>query len=408
MRMPPQHSARAGDELSVDIHSDLGEIRELWLNFEQIAKGGPHDTWEWANAWAQTAGKMCKPLIAIGKDASDRVVFILPLTICRHFDCNILGWLGADQGNYSSGLFDLEAWSANDLPKGNELMHLVLEALPHIDLVHLNKLPVEIGNQFNPLAGIAGIKEASPGHTFPVSADWEAMFNAKFSSSHKHKLRRNERRLADAGSLSLKKIESRADRLKVLDEMFRSKKEWFAKRGITNFLDNEDMRDFFKTLVQSPDRDTGLTVSMFALCSGDEIIATNLGVIFQNRLYGLIASTTSGPALRYGPGRVLFLRLVEQMSKNGIEMIDCGAGEDENKLRWCTQERVRQHAILPITAKGHVYAATLKAALLTKLKIKQSPQLWNLTKRLRKWKAAIGPSKPAMACTPASPARLQT
>ncbi len=160
--------------------------------------------------------------------------------------------------------------------------------------------------------------------------------------------------------------------------------------------------------MQTPDRDTGLTVSMFVLRSGDQIIATNLGVIFQNRLYALITSTTSGPALRYAPGRVLFLRLVEQMSKDGIEMIDCGAGEDENKLRWCTEERVRQHAILPITVKGHVYAATLKAALLAKLKIKQSPQLWSLTKRLRKWKAVIGPSKPAVACTPASPARLQT
>ncbi len=252
MRMPPQQSARAGDELSVEIHSDLGEIRELWLNFEQIAKGGPHDTWEWANAWAQTAGKMCKPLIAIGKDASDRVVFILPLTICRHFDCNVLGWLGADQGNYSSGLFDLEAWSANDLPKGNELMHLVLEALPHIDLVHLNKLPVEIGNQFNPLAGIAGIKEASPGHAFPVSADWEAMFNAKFSRSHKHKLRRNERRLADAGSLSLQKIESRTDRLEVLDEIFRTKKNGLPKEALRTFLPMKTRATFSRPWCKRP------------------------------------------------------------------------------------------------------------------------------------------------------------
>ncbi len=394
------------DTLRVQIHSDLGEIRDLWLNFEHQAKGGPHDTWEWANAWAQTAGKSCKPLIAICKDEAERVVFILPLTICRHFGCNVLGWLGADQGNYSSGLFDPEAWAARSLPQGKDLMNLVLAELPHVDLVHLNKQPVEIDHEFNPLAGLAGINEASPGHRFPVSNDWDSLFDAKFSRSHKHKLRRNERRLADAGDLTTQKIETKADRLEVLDEIFRSKQAWFAEKGIQNFFADQDMCNFFKTLVQTPDRDTGLSISMFALRSGDQIIATNLGVIFQNRLYGLIASTTSGPALRYGPGRILFMRMVEQLSKDGIEMVDCGAGEDENKLRWCTEERVRKHAILPVTLKGHAYASVLKVCLSAKLHVKRSPQLWSLMKRLRKFKSAIRPSRPEAACTPCSPARL--
>ncbi len=407
MRTKCEHNAKELDQLSIEVHHDISSLRELWCTFEKTALGGPHDTWEWVNAWAQTAGKDCKPLIAIGKDANQKIVLILPLTICRHFECNVLGWLGADQGNYSSGLFDLSAWSANDLPQGEDLMRLILAAMPHVDLVHLNKHPVEISNQTNPLAGIAGINEASPGHTFPVSPDWDSMFDARFSSSHKSKLRRNERRLSDAGPLSFQKVESNAERLDVLDEIFRSKQEWFAEKGIQNFFANPDICNFFRTLVQTPDRSDGLTIALYALRSGDEIIATNLGVIFQNKLYGLIASTTSGPALRYGPGRVLFTRIIEQLSKDGIEMVDCGAGEDENKLRWCKEERIRQHAVLPVTAKGYIYANILRACLLAKLRIKKSPQLWKLMQRLRKWKSAIGPAKTGMSCSPSSHARLQ-
>ena len=99
--------------------------------------------------------------------------------------------------------------------------------------------------------------------------------------------------------------------------------------------------------------------------------------------------------------------MVEQMSKDGIEMVDCGAGEDENKLRWCTEKRVRQHAILSVTVKGHIYAAVLKTFLLAKLQVKQSPQLWKLTKRLRKWKSTLGaPRSPANSA--GSQAGLQT
>jgi CelD/BcsL family acetyltransferase involved in cellulose biosynthesis len=85
----------------------------------------------------------------------------------------------------------------------------------------------------------------------------------------------------------------------------------------------------------------------------------------------------------------LFQRLVEQLANEGIEMIDCGAGEDEDKLRWCTQQRQRLHAIVPVTAKGHAYAAALKAKLSAKLHIKQSPKLWSLAKRLRQWTSGL-------------------
>ena len=122
------------------------------------------------------------------------------------------------------------------------------------------------------------------------------------------------------------------------------------------------------------------------------MIAANIGLVFQNTLYGFSTCTAYGPMRRHGPGRILFRQTVEHMAQDGIEAIDCGAGEDENKLRWCSEQRTRLHTLVPVTAKGRLYTAALKAELLVKVQIKQSPQLWSLAKRMRQWTSALRPS----------------
>lgn len=406
--MPPtsQTMANKSQPLTLEVHTDLNEVRESWLEFERGAKGGPHDTWEWADIWSRTVGRFAAPLIAIGRNASGDIVFLLPLTIRKHLGCNVLEWLGADQGNYASGLFHPAAWSDRSLPRGKELLALVLDALPRVDAVHLDKQPCEIEKGFNPLAGLPGVVAASAGHAFQINTDRKTPARNQISSRFRRTLRRGQRRLADEGRLEFKVMERAPDQLDAIDNMIREKRAWFAEMGISDFFARRNMREFFQALVQLPGNRAGLTARIYELRVGGKAVATNLGVIHQNIFYGLIASTTRNPLRRFGPGSILFLRIVEHLASEGVEKVDCGAGEDENKRRWCTEERVRRHAIVPVTAKGHVYAAILKAALLAKLQIKQSPKLWSLTKRLRRWRPVPGASR-ALAPAGSPAGRLQ-
>ena len=110
----PAHNARpAGHEydLTVEVYDTLDKVSSMWRAFERSAIGGPHDTFEWNDAWARTAGKSCKPLIAVGRDGAGEILFLLPLTIHKHLGCDVLEWLGASQGNYSSGLFHRDSRS---------------------------------------------------------------------------------------------------------------------------------------------------------------------------------------------------------------------------------------------------------------------------------------------------------
>jgi len=387
--------AKNSQSLTLKVHTDLGEIREPWLEFERGAKGGPHDTWEWADIWSRTVGRFSTPLITVGRNASGDILFLLPLTIRKHLGCNVLEWLGAEHGNYASGLFHPTAWLQEALPRGNDLLALVLDALPRVDAVHLEKQPRDIENGFNPLASLPGVMAASAGHAFPLDKNCETTTQKQISSRFRRSLRSSERRLAEQGGLEFKVMERAPDQLDAVDNMISEKGEWFAEMGIANFFARQGVHEFYQALVQLPGKREGLTTRIYELRVGGSVVATNLGVIRHNVFYGLMASTTLNPIRRYGPGSVLFLRIVEHLANEGIEKIDCGAGEDDNKRRWCDEERIRRHVIVPVTPRGRVYAAILKAILRVKLQIKQSPQLWSLMKRARKWKPTLGSNRRA-------------
>jgi len=402
MQTTTQQNASARDQISVEAHQDIAMLRDLWCTFQKNALGGPHDTWEWNEAWARTAGHSREPQIVIGRNEAGDVIFLLPLTIRKRKGCAVLEWLGASQGNYASGLFLPTAWQSENLPRGQALMTRVLAALPRVDAVHLADQPAEISNGFNPLSGLPGVKAASSGHAFPLNGNWEAHFNERFSSSSRSKLRRAERRISDEGTLDFSMVGPGSARVDALNRIIRDKQKWFTEKGIHNFFANHEMCEFYRALAQLPEDEGAPRLRIFEYRFNGETIAANLGMIHQNKFYGLIASTTSSPMRRHGPGRLMFLHLVEHLANEGIEMIDCGAGEDRDKLRWCTEERERLHAIVPVSAKGHVYAAALKAKLNAKLHIKQNPKLWNMAKRLRQWKAAIRTPRPSLNANPAS------
>lgn len=383
------------DVLTIEVHHDVAALRDDWRAFQARADAGPHDSWEWNDAWVRTAGASTTPLIAIGRTAADGIVFLLPLTIRRRGAYAVLEWLSAEQGNYASGLFLLSAWENTNLPRGDQLLAQLVGALPPVDAVHLTNQPNNDRAISHPLAELPGMEMASAGYAFPLNTDWAAHYKQRFGQRIRADLRRRERRLGERGDVRLCKVTSDEDRAAAMDRMIEDKRRWFASRGINDFLADERLRDFYLMLLRTPTRKDVPRLELFELMVGDQPVAANLGYIHENVFYGLISSTANGPMLRYGPGNILFLRLIEHLADSGITRMDCGAGEDENKRRWCTIKRPRMHTIVPTTLKGHLYTTSLRTKLLAKQRIKNSRRLWKLAQRLRQFGlAANAPSHP--------------
>lgn len=380
--------------LTVEVFDNLEDVRDLWRAFQRIAVGGPHDTWEWNDAWARTAGKDDAPLVAVGRDRRGEIIFLLPLTIRNRMGCAVLGWLGAEQGNYASGLFRPDAWAEDGLPRGAALLDCIVASLPRIDAVHLSDQPAEFVTGANPLAGLPGVAGASPGYAFSIGADWKAQYEGQASARYRRNLSRRERQLEEHGPLRLASIDDRPGRLAAIETIFEQKRQWFAERGIADGFADEKTREFFRALVAAPCSDSGFTVGVHELTVGGEVAAASLGLLHGNCFYGLVSTTTPGELRKYGPGNILFHRLVERFAEDGVARFDFGAGESELKLRWSTERRELFHGIVPVSARGLAYGKGLEGALTAKRLIKQSPRAWSIAQRLRQWKWL---SRPAMA-----------
>ncbi len=371
------------DALTIEIHRDIAAVCDLWRDLQRTTDAGPHDTWEWSNAWSQTVGNTIEPLIVIGRTTNGDALFLLPLAIRERRGCSVLEWFSPDQGNYASGLFHRTAWNHSDLPRGKTLLTHILAALPRVDAVHLKNQPARNSGECNPFSDLPVLAAASAGHAFPLSGEWAQHYNERFSSRARSELRRSERRLIEQGELRCAIVAPGLNLEQAMNRMIQDKRRWFAEKGIHDCFADPAICEFFKQLAIMPKGGDAPHLKLFELTVDGNPVAANLGLVHDNTFYGLVSSTTDGSLLRYSPGNVLFLRLVEQLAEEGIERVDCGAGEDTNKLRWCTVERQRLHTIVPVTVKGRIYTASLKTALAAKLHIKQSPRLWTAAKRLR-------------------------
>lgn len=375
--------------LAVEIHRDTASLKDDWRNFQREAVGGPHDTWEWNDAWLQTAGQDDDAYIAVGRDASNRIALILPLAIRRRYGCRVLEWLASEQGNYSSGLFRAAAWRDSLLPRDGALLELILNALPELDAVHLDKQPVSIDGFASPLAGLSRIAEASPGHSFPVGNDSEDHYKTQFASRARAKLRRSERRLSEGCGAVFENIKEADAKCRYTENAIAQKTEFFAERGIANCFEAGGVKEFFRRVAHLPEVDSDLSTRIFVCRKGDELLAAKMGVVYKDVFYGIISSTTSAPIRRFGPGSILFKNSVAFISQEGIQTLDCGAGEDITKQKWCTELRERMHLIAPITARGRVYTACLHLALKAKLFIKNNAGFWERYKRARRWLSSL-------------------
>lgn len=391
-----EFSQGARPVLGVEVHRHTAPLREDWQAFQRDAAGGPHDTWEWNHAWLETAGRDDDAHIVIGRDAAGGTVFILPLAVRERYGCRVLEWLASEQGNYSSGLFAPAVWGTPALPRDEALLERILNVLPEIDAVHLDKHPASVGAFTSPLAGLSRIPEASPGHSFPLGDDWEDHYKTQFTSNARAKLRRSERRLSDGGNAIFESVGGEDAKCRFMDEAIAQKAEFFDERGIPNCFEAKGVRDFFGRLARLPEEGSDLSARLYVCRKDGALIAAKMGVVYKDTYYGIISSTTSAPIRRFGPGSVLFKNSVEFIAKEGLQTLDCGAGEDDTKQKWCIEERERLHLVVPVTANGRVYVTCLKAALKAKLIIKNNPGYWERYKRARQWMAGLMSTKTAV------------
>jgi len=381
-------SAQGHDRLEIKVFTNLEDAQSVWRDLQAEAVMSPHQSFEWVTALVETGGLASPHAVQIvaGFDSDESCLFLMPFVIRSHAGLRILEWLANDQGNYASALYRGSFLDRNSAPAFQRLWGGILGALPPVDAVHLGNQPSDLEGVENPFLALPHTDSAEPGRWFALSPDWRLHFEDRFSSGMRRELRRCERRLGDNGALEVIHASDAKSQARIFEAMTVHKREQFEQSGIADFFTDGAVDKFYAALNSAASPPEGLSLELFGLASGGDIIATNMGVIFKNRFYGLISATTPGPLRKFAPGNVLFQRVVDALAGRSIEQFDCGAGSDPHKLRWCTQQRHRFHTVSGVSLQGQFYARALRAQLTVKRAIKHSPALWPIAKELRRLK----------------------
>lgn len=384
-------------DFRIEVAQSPEEIGASWLAFERDAVSHVFQTFAWMRSWCRTMGAASGvvPRILTGRDASGRLLFILPMGIRKSFGARVAGWLGGRQADYHGGLFDRRTLErlAGEPAVFTAFLACVLAALGEIDLLHLVRQPAMLEGIANPFLALPSALNANGAHATRLAPDWQSYYEARRSSGWRRTDRKKERELAALGPVDLRVAgdEQAADRL--LTILMEQKRQGLARKGVPDMFAPEGVTEFYQDLARSS-LDGG-PVELAALTCGGEVTAASYGLRHRGTYYYVLHSYDLGEKAGLSPGRQLMYRLMQREFEQGTTLFDFTIGDEDYKDRWCELTTELWDSHLALSPRGAVLARGYRLAEAGKRRIKNDPALWEKAVAARKaWHSLRGNAQP--------------
>ncbi len=428
--------------LSLSLYQRLDAIEAEWRRFEQVADCTAFQTFDWLTAWQRHIGSRdgVRPAIAHATYGNGTTALILPLAVEPHRSARRLCWLGQDLNDYNAPLLarDYSDRVAADLfvALWAELCaRLQSEPMLRHDWIELEKMPETVGGQRNPFFHLGVAANPSGAHFTLLGGDWKQLYADKRSSATRRRDRTKLKHMSAFGDIRFITSADRDDAERTLRTLIEQKHRQFAQKGITDMFARPGWREFFLDIAArlpaggaaaqaADDRSTspplqagpnGTALHVSRVQIGATCAAANLGIIFGDTYYHMLASYDDGELARYGPGALHLRELLAYAIGCGLRRFDFTIGDEPYKLEWSdVQVKLGDYA-RPSTWRGVAVwcGSTLRRPV--KRFLKQTPWAWRavtcfrtaigqmlqrrqtLPPRPRK-AAAASSSRPPMAC----------
>ena len=174
---------------------------------------------------------------------------------------------------------------------------------------------------------------------------------------------------------------ARDELARTVDTLFAQKSKSFARMGVADIFGRPGYRDFFLDLTLGPS--TQHLVHVSRLDVGSISAAVNLGLIFRDSYYHVVASYDDGDVARFGPGAAHLRDLLSHAITLGCRTFDFTIGDERYKLEWSDRTLNLYDYVASATWRGWPLAELTLARRRLKRWIKQDPRLWSLVSRLR-------------------------
>ncbi len=349
-------------------------------------------SFDWLATWQCYIGESegVMPAIVLGTFADGDTAFILPLAIEAKRLAKRLCWLGQDLCDYNVPLL------ARDFAQRVPPDHFVAvwrqlrermqrDPLLRHDWIELEKMPETVGGQINPFTYLGVTPNASGAHVTRLGGAWEKFYKEKRSSATRRRDRAKRRHMSEFGEVRFVNAADQDDARSTVETLMDQKSRSFMRKGISDMFAQPGCRKFFLALASNPK--TRQLVHISRIEVGPICAAANLGLVFGDCYYHVLASFGESEVAHYGPGALHLRELLAYATGLGLRRFDFTIGDEPYKLEWSDVHVRLCDYSTAATRRG--WAANALSIPRRRLKrfIKQTPFMWRLVSRIR---AAIG------------------
>ena len=333
---PALHSVEIA---TVEVHTDPRAASAAWRELDAVASASPYQSPEWLLPWIDTIGAASgvTPLIIVARGRDGSPLALLPFGLVRRSWFTVAVFLGARDSNFNMGLFRPGlTWSRRGV---QDLLSRAVATSPRrVDAFVLINQPFGWDHFANPFAMLD--RQPSPSFAYKggLTSQADAFLRGRLSREGRKKLRQKLKKLQAIGPVSVRRARSPV-----------------------------------------------APVDFYALRCGERIVATFGGTRRGRRFSGMLMSFAADPDLaKTSPGELLLSEVLKLHCADGLVAVDLGIGEARYKAAYCPDVELLFDCVLPVTARGRLYATTELLRLSAKRAIKQSAWAWPLVQRLRR------------------------
>lgn len=373
-----RRAARSGDAASAVAVPATREAIGAYGRLASVA--GPTQSAEWVSAWIET--NAVDAVIAT-LSARGRPVLAVALEVAREGPFRIARFLSGKHANGNFPAADrnwLATASAADI---EILIASVRQARPDIDIVAFDRLIADLDGLPNPLLKLAATQSPNVALAVDLDGGFEAVLGRTSGKKKRKRHRSQERKYDVVGGARRTVATTEAEADAMLDAFFAMKEQRFGAMGIVDVFADAGVRTFFRKLFADALQKTPPPFVLHGLEVDGKYRAVTGSSRAGNRLvceFGAIADDDLAYA---SPGEYLFFDNICEACEQGFGIYDFSVGDEPYKRQWCDVEIQHADVLVPLTAKGRLYALALKSASRFKGAVKNNTRLWAAIKRLR-------------------------
>jgi CelD/BcsL family acetyltransferase involved in cellulose biosynthesis len=377
----------AGVEIArIEVLDDVAAAAPTWDRLAAEAVATPFGRRDWVELWQRHIGAPAgkRPVIAVGRDARDEPLFILPFAVQAGRMLTVARYFGGSHSQLNMGLWRRDiaaALSADDL---NQTFAAIAQQRG-IDLFILQNQPVLWDGRANPLVQLP--HQPSPDDVFRIDFDGEsgeALIKSRLKPTLRGLLKSKEKKLQKLAGYRYFRAATAEEAERVLAAFLTQKAAHLKAQGVRNAFAEPGVADFLRAACIDGLAAGAPTIELHAIEGGGEVLAVMGGTVNAQRFSSMFNSYTLTEHARWSPGLILISHLMRACADRGIASYDLGAGYAAYKRWFCKTTDPLFDSVLSFSERGHIAAALCRTGLAGKRWIKTTGPLWAMVRAVRK------------------------